>query len=332
MDNTKKPLVSICCITYNQEKFIRDTINGFLMQKTFFPIEIIIHDDCSTDNTPDIILEYVDQHPELIKPIFQNENQYSLGRKIFPIVFSYAKGEYIAICEGDDYWTDPNKLQRQVDFMKRFPEYVLVAENAIYHNMIKDTKKKFSELPERDIGILEMLDKRQFATASVLFRNIGEKIYYGGDASGDTILWCHLSKFGKIRYMEYVSSVYRRHSEGLSGGDIINWSKKMVDWNNTLSQNHPDIDPSVFKKRILDLFKRAVSGLMTNKLYKQALLSIDELIETTAEPSEYKEELYGYVEELLMQKDNSWSMKIGHAVTKPVKVMLQLKGKLFRST
>jgi hypothetical protein len=106
----------------------------------------------------------------------------------------------------------------------------------------------------------------------------------------------------------------------------------MVDWNNTLSQNHPDIDPSVFKKRILDLFKRAVSGLMTNKLYKQALLSIDELIETTAEPSEYKEELYGYVEELLMQKDNSWSMKIGHAVTKPVKVMLQLKGKLFRST
>ena len=330
MENNN-PLVSICCITYNQEKYIRDTIEGFLMQKISFPIEIIIHDDCSTDNTADIIREYVDKNPELIKPVYQKENQYSQGKNIDSIVFSYAKGKYIAICEGDDYWTDPTKLQRQTDFLEAHQEYVLVAENAIYHNVKNDKKWKFSKLPERDIDILELLGKRPFATASVFLRNLGKELETGGDVDGDTILWCHLSMFGKIRYMENVSSVYRRHTEGATGGDLVQWSKKMVIWNNTLSQNHPEIDKSVFKERNLESFKYAINYLIKNKLYKQALLSIDELINSTADPSEYREEIYQYVEELLLRKDNSWSLKIGHAVTTPVNVMLQFKNQLLRS-
>jgi len=174
--NNSNPIVSICCITYNQENFIRDAIEGFLIQKTSFPIEIIIHDDFSNDNTANIIREYVDKYPGLIKPIYQKKNQYSLGRKIFPIVFSIAKGKYIAICEGDDFWTDPDKLQRQTDFLEAHPEYIMVAENAIYHNLKNDTKKMFSELPERDVDILELLGERPFATASVFFRNLGEKL------------------------------------------------------------------------------------------------------------------------------------------------------------
>jgi len=107
------PIVSICCITYNHEKYIRDAIEGFLMQKTLFPIEILIHGDASTDKTADIIKEYEVKYPDIIKPIYQTENQFSKGVSISATYqFPRARGKYIAICEGDDYWTDPHKLQK----------------------------------------------------------------------------------------------------------------------------------------------------------------------------------------------------------------------------
>ena len=114
---TTKPIVSICCITLHHEKYIRDAIEGFLMQKTSFPIEILIHDDASTDDTANIIREYEEKFPNIIKPIYQTENQYSKGISISATYqFPRALGKYIALCEGDDYWTDPLKLQKQVDF------------------------------------------------------------------------------------------------------------------------------------------------------------------------------------------------------------------------
>ncbi len=130
------PLVSICCITYNHESYIRDAIEGFLMQKTTFPFEIIIHDDASTDDTAKIIQEYANQYPELFVTILQKENQWSKGIRPSPTyVWPRARGKYIALCEGDDYWTDPYKLQKQVDFMKENPDCSLC-----FHNVLK-TKK-----------------------------------------------------------------------------------------------------------------------------------------------------------------------------------------------
>ena len=118
------PLVSISCITYNQEKYIRDAIDGFLMQKTTFPVEILIHDDASTDKTANIVREYEAKYPNLIKPIYQTENQYSKRNGIIGrIQRGRARGKYYAMCEGDDYWTDPFKLQKQVDFMEENPQY-----------------------------------------------------------------------------------------------------------------------------------------------------------------------------------------------------------------
>jgi glycosyltransferase involved in cell wall biosynthesis len=122
MNNTQNPLVSICCCTFNQENYIKDAIEGFLMQKTEFPFEIIIHDDASTDRTPDIVREYEKKYPDKIKPIYQKENQYSQGIKTFLLPFKTSKGKYIAICEGDDYWTDPLKLQKQIIEMEKNPE------------------------------------------------------------------------------------------------------------------------------------------------------------------------------------------------------------------
>jgi len=122
MNETQEPFVSICCITYNQEKYIKDAIEGFLMQKTEFPFEIIIHDDASTDITADIIREYEKKYPEKITAIYQTENQYSKG--VLPIVMPLkaSRGKYIAFCEGDDYWIDSSKLQKQITEMEKNPE------------------------------------------------------------------------------------------------------------------------------------------------------------------------------------------------------------------
>lgn len=112
-------MVSICCITYNHEKYIAEAIESFLMQKTNFKYEILIHDDASTDDTAKIIKKYEEKYPDIIKPIYQIENQYSKGKKVSSNNYNRAKGKYIALCEGDDYWTDPYKLQKQVDYMEK---------------------------------------------------------------------------------------------------------------------------------------------------------------------------------------------------------------------
>lgn len=121
------PFVSISCITYNHEQYIADAIESFLMQETNFPFEVLIHDDASTDGTADIIRKYEKEYPDIIKPIYQKENQYSkrdgsIGR----IQKGRALGKYYATCEGDDYWTDPYKLQKQVDYLEAHPDCGLV--------------------------------------------------------------------------------------------------------------------------------------------------------------------------------------------------------------
>lgn len=114
------PLVSISCITFNHVLYIKECLDGFLMQKTDFCFEIVIHDDASTDGTADIIREYEKKYPSIIKPIYQRENQYVKGvRPTWEFNAPRWKGKYIALCEGDDYWTDPLKLQKQVDFLEK---------------------------------------------------------------------------------------------------------------------------------------------------------------------------------------------------------------------
>lgn len=117
MKDNDNPMVSVCCLAYNEEQYIGQTLDGILMQKGDFSIEVLIHDDASTDNTANIIRDYQERYPDIIKPIFQRENQWSscgwgiLKKFVYPL----AKGEFIALCEGDDYWTDEYKLQRQIN-------------------------------------------------------------------------------------------------------------------------------------------------------------------------------------------------------------------------
>ena len=133
IQNTNEyPEVSIACAAYNHETFIRGTLDSFLMQKTDFPFEVIVHDDASTDGTTDIIREYHNKYPDIIKPLFQSENQYSQGKNIsVEFIYPHLRGKYTAICEGDDYWTDPLKLQKQYDYLQNHPEIDICTHRAM---------------------------------------------------------------------------------------------------------------------------------------------------------------------------------------------------------
>ena len=130
---TGTPLVSIRCLVYNHEQYLRQCLDGFVMQKTNFPFEAIVHDDASTDGSAAIIREYAEKYPDIIKPIYETENQYSkhdgsLARAMDAAMHPASK--YVALCEGDDYWTDPEKLQIQVDFLESHPDVGLVYTSA----------------------------------------------------------------------------------------------------------------------------------------------------------------------------------------------------------
>lgn len=132
MEATKKIRVSVVCNAYNHGKYIREALDGFVMQKTDFAFEVLIHDDASTDNTAEIIREFEAKYPDLIKPIYQTENQYSKGIGILhTFQLPRIKGDYVALCEGDDCWTDPLKLQKQFDALEAHPEVDMCATGAV---------------------------------------------------------------------------------------------------------------------------------------------------------------------------------------------------------
>ena len=164
--------VSVLCMAYNQEKYIRQTLESFVMQKTNFPFEVLINDDASTDKTPEIIKEFADKYPNIIKPVYQKENQYSKGVSIHnDFLFPKAAGKYLAFCEGDDFWTDENKLQIQYDIMEKNPDCHLclhkvrvVSENG---NELKETYPKHLRKKMTDYSVISFIVLRISIISSV---------------------------------------------------------------------------------------------------------------------------------------------------------------------
>jgi len=231
MAGTKDPLVSICCITYNHENYIRDAIEGFLMQKTDFPFEIIIHDDASTDATADIIREYEEKHPDIIKPIYQTENQYSKGEKVALFTYKAARGRYIALCEGDDYWIDPLKLQKQITEMEKHPECYISFHPAIRRRVDGSRKDGMLGLHSDKITIFSteevILGGGGFMhTGSiVLNRSAVPRIMSFFDIAGEIHVGDYYTQIlgaenGGALYLSDVMSVYRA---GVPGS----WSERM---------------------------------------------------------------------------------------------------------
>jgi glycosyltransferase involved in cell wall biosynthesis len=221
-------MTSICCITYNHENYIADAIESFLMQKTDFSYEILIHDDASTDRTPEIIKQYESKYPDLIKPIYQTENQYSKGVKTMSFNMDRAKGKYIAICEGDDYWTDPYKLQKQVDYMEKNPECSMCVHAA--YRVTSDKKKLKSHVrPNRGNKVFTVEEVIEgsgelFATNSILYPAVfstNRPDFYEKAPVGDYPLAIYLALQGTVYYIDEFMSAYR---VGLKGS----WTSRFL--------------------------------------------------------------------------------------------------------
>lgn len=233
-----KPLVSISCITYNHAPYIHQCIYGFLMQKTTFPFEILIHDDASPDGTADIIREYEKKYPLLIKPIYQTENQYSQGKTSVAETWNFprAKGKYIALCEGDDYWIDENKLQMQVDFLENNPEYGMCFHDAVVVNELENEVDSFSyHVIEKDYSATELFENWVVPTASMLFKK--EILCYKladrkNFIAGDIVLVEQACVYGKVHGFKKKMSVYRIQENGLT------WSKERREKTLRLRPNH----------------------------------------------------------------------------------------------
>lgn len=215
-------LVSICCITYNHEKFIRDAIDSFLMQKTNFQIEILIYDDASTDQTADIIREYEEKYSELIKPIYQNDNQYSKKVQVDRFNIDRAKGKYIALCEGDDFWTDPYKLQKQFDFMEAHPDYSLCvhAGSVVTANEKKLLCKNRTDRKNKTLSVEDIiLIGGDFClTNSMFYRSEYDRtrpnFFQILPDITDYHLAINLALQGKVYYMDEFMSAYRTGDQG----------------------------------------------------------------------------------------------------------------------
>ena len=231
------PLVSISCITYNHASYIKECIDGFLMQKTNFNFEVLIHDDHSTDGTEEIIKEYAKQYPDIIKPLFEKENQYSLGKPIGSAVWNLprARGEYIAICEGDDYWTDPYKLQKQVDFLESHPDY------GMCYTKVKRFVPKNNKFIDEWGGPNETMDKLLIEnTIPTLTAVFHKAIYYNylteihpskrGWLMGDYPIWLYFAQNSKIKFINETTGVYRICTESASHSNDL---EKIIRFNNS---------------------------------------------------------------------------------------------------
>lgn len=213
-------VVTVCMITYNHEKYIAQAIDSVLMQKTNFHYEIVIGEDYSTDKTREIVLEYKAKYPDKIKLLLQEINVGMMQN--FTDTLKACKGKYIALLEGDDYWTDPYKLQKQVDYLDSHPEYSFCFHNAYVHDedinkdyLFNNDKGAFFKknlVTDRTVEGWELINKWVCPTASIVFRNNYNLDYelFKKTKYGDIVLILFLAEHGKVFYFNQVSSGYRR--------------------------------------------------------------------------------------------------------------------------
>lgn len=215
------PLVSICCITYNHESYIRECLNGFISQKTNFPVEIVISNDCSTDNTQLIIDEYKKQYPDIFRDVSPHQNLGAIQN--FYYTLNKCKGKYIAFCEGDDYWIEENKLQMQVDFLKNNPEYGMCYTKAnVYIQKEQNFRNGAIGAAFDSFDDLVLKGNRVPTLTTVYRRDLLDRYWQDvqpgtrGWLMGDYPMWLFFSHESKIKFFNKITSVYRVLEESAS--------------------------------------------------------------------------------------------------------------------
>lgn len=221
------PLVSISCITFNHARYLRECFDGFLMQQTNFAFEVVVHDDASTDETKAIIEEYTQKHPTVFYPMYQTENQYSKGVRGIMAKFNFprCRGKYIALCEGDDYWTDPNKLQKQVDFLEANADYsicwtkYLIKNESIASSILNEPEwiNRVEKNKDLSFDLNTIFDPYCTYTLTVMFKakDFDFKLFSEAKYAKDNTLYVMCLSKGKGMVLNFYSSVYRVHDAGI---------------------------------------------------------------------------------------------------------------------
>lgn len=290
MDNTNI-LVSVICLTYNHEKYVKECLDSIVSQRTDFLFEIIVHDDASSDDTQKIIRDYVSEYPDIIKPILQTENQYSKGKSIVKdIMLPKCQGRYVAFCEGDDFWTDELKLQKQYDAIKRRPDCLMcvstvrdVSEDGTPLESTHPSKKIKSQYFETEDFLKLASQEYAFQTTSYFIEReaYNEFIYNPPEFRkaafvGDWPVQLYFCTKGSICYINDEMSCYRRNVPGsftdgksLSRQIKINQSLvKMIELFDDYTERKYSTYCNAFKNRFLsnDYYMQ-----LKNKNYKTIL-------------------------------------------------------------
>lgn len=274
--DTEHPLVSIKCLAYNHEKYIEQAMDGFLMQETDFPFEVIVHDDASTDRTADILREYEKKFPLIVKPIYETENQYSKqDGSVTRITNAHLKGKYIANCEGDDYWIDPYKLQTQIDFLESHPDYSTTFHDAeiLTEPGMPPIDSIYPQMEDREYSATEIFEKWTIPTASLVYRR--EVIDYPiknifNILNGDIFLAEACAHTGMVRCFNKKMSVYRIQPNGFTWDQSkkVQRLKEYPAHLMELKRNFPKIDQRIISRHICTSFINAWDYIDTKtKIY-----------------------------------------------------------------
>ena len=281
--------LSVAMTTYNHQKYIAQAIEGVLMQKTNFPFELIIGDDCSTDKTLEICLNYQNIHPTIIQIIQSKQNQGLRKNNIE--VWTKCKGKYIAYCEGDDFWTNPNKLQKQVDFLDSHNDFI-----GVFHQtqMLYDDERPstlFTPINQKKrLNFEENIERWVVATCSLVFRNIfksdqfkkyrdmllSDEVFYS-----DRPLMAFLTKINDFYYLSETMGVWRQHENNMTRiGNLSEMSraggeayKKMIFF---FPENRVKLSEQVIRWYLLSFYysfkKKEITSTFQYNLY--ALINI----------------------------------------------------------
>ena len=231
MDNTNNCMVSVFCTTYNQEKYIGQCLDSMVNQKTSFPYEIIVRDDASTDGTSQIVREYHKKYPDKVIPFIQPENLFQRGLEhiSFEKMFKMSRGRYIAICDGDDFWTDENKLQKQVDFMESHPDYSMCGHAAYFareDGRLHDDKFFRLSSGSGDLSIEEIISKWSMATCSLLYRKSCRTDiifpFRGKCVNDDYATMVYFALKGRVYYSDELMGAYRLSCNGSVSQRLLN--------------------------------------------------------------------------------------------------------------
>lgn len=247
-------MVSICCVTYNQKQYITKAVDSFLMQETRYKYEIIIQDDASTDGTQQILMEYKNKYSDKIRLNLHTENEYSKGVPTLCKVMQQAKGKYIAICEGDDYWTDSSKLERQINYMEEHPKCSFLCTASEYINDDGDYLGKYEELKiSKKFTVVDLLQHGYcFPTASYFFPSkYIEKVpefYFLSNPIDDMPLQLLCTYYSYGYYLNEITCAYRQNSVGSWNQTVKQIASKRVESHNNMIKMYKEFNLWTDKK------------------------------------------------------------------------------------